>query len=113
MSAQLTLKDLNLTNFATFSNQRIKFDNNFNAIIGETGSGKSLILEALQLILGARADRKTVRNGFDYAIVEASFSSDSKSIKAYMDELGYPFDNDEIVIKRIIYNNGKTKNYIN
>jgi len=54
----LIISKLVLKNFATFDDQVIKFDNGFNAIIGETGSGKSLILDAIQLILGHRADKK-------------------------------------------------------
>ena len=65
----LNLKELSVTNFATFSNQKVKFDEGFNAIIGETGSGKSLILEALQLILGQRADKRIIRKDSDCAVV--------------------------------------------
>lgn len=109
----LCLFELNLTNFATFSNQSIKFKNGFNAIIGETGSGKSLILDALQLILGHRADRKIIRRDCDHAVVEAVFKCECPEIKSYLDKLGFPFDNDEIIIKRLIYKNGKTKSYLN
>ena len=61
MDASFYLKNLIIQNFATFKNQTIKFKPGLNAIIGETGSGKSLVLDALQLILGGRADKKVVR----------------------------------------------------
>ncbi len=109
----LSLCELDVTNFATFSNQKVNFDNKFNAIIGETGSGKSLILEALQLILGQRADKRIVRKGSEFAVIEALFKCECPRITKYLDELGYPFENGEILIKRIIYKSGKTKSFLN
>lgn len=109
----LSLRELNVTNFATFSNQTIKFDKKFNAIIGETGSGKSLILEALQLILGQRADKRIIRKDSDCAIIEATFKCECPRITKYLDELGFPFENQEVVIKRLIYKSGKTKSFLN
>lgn len=110
---QLILKTLTLQNFATFENQEINFHSHFNAIVGETGSGKSLILDALQLVFGARADKKIVRKGTEFATVEATFSAVGEKITDFFDEMGFPIENDEIVIKRTIYTNGKTKAFIN
>lgn len=109
----LYLKSLNLQNFATFENQEIHFDIKFNAIVGETGSGKSLILDALQIIFGARADKKLIRKNAEFASIEAVFSSDDPSIKKYFHEIGHPFDGNEIVVKRIIFANESSKSYLN
>jgi DNA repair protein RecN (Recombination protein N) len=109
----LYLKSLNLQNFATFENQEIRFDQKFNAIVGETGSGKSLILDALQIIFGARADKKLIRKNADFATIEAVFSSNEQTIKNYFNEIGHPFDGDEVVVKRIIYANESSKSYLN
>lgn len=109
----LTLNKLSLKNFATFSDQDIEFSTEFNAIIGETGSGKSLILDALQLILGHRADKRLVRKGAEFAIVESIFHCSDKKIQEYFFELGYPYEDNEVTIKRIIYKNGKSKSYLN
>lgn len=110
---QLKLKEFNLKNFATFEDQTINFESKFNAIVGETGSGKSLILDALQLILGSRSDRKLVRKECEFATIEAIFDCNDQAIVKFFNELGYPFDNDEIIIKRIIYSNGKSKSFLN
>lgn len=110
---KLKLNELVLKNFATFEDQTINFHGSFNAIIGETGSGKSLILDALQLILGSRADKRLVRKDCEFATIEACFQSVDNEIKDFFNELGYPFENDEIVIKRIIYSSGKTKSLLN
>jgi DNA repair protein RecN (Recombination protein N) len=109
----LYLKSLNLQNFATFENQEIKFDIKFNAIVGETGSGKSLILDALQIIFGARADKKLIRKNAEFATIEAVFSSNEESIKSYFNEIGHPFEGNEIVVKRIIFANESSKSYLN
>jgi DNA repair protein RecN (Recombination protein N) len=109
----LYLKSLNLQNFATFENQEIKFDIKFNAIVGETGSGKSLILDALQIIFGARADKKLIRKNAEFATIEAVFSSNDAKIKNYFNEIGHPFDGNEIVVKRVIFANESSKSYLN
>ena len=109
----LYLKSLNLQNFATFENQEIQFDIKFNTIVGETGSGKSLILDALQIIFGARADKKLIRKNADFATIEAVFSSNDPIIKKYFHDIGHPFDGNEIVVKRIIFANESSKSYLN
>ncbi len=109
----LYLKSLNLQNFATFENQEIQFDSKFNAIVGETGSGKSLILDALQIIFGARADKKLIRKNAEFATIEAVFSSDDLNIKSYFNEIGHPFNGNEVVVKRVIFANESSKSYLN
>lgn len=113
MDANFYLKKLIIQNFATFKNQSISFRPGFNAIIGETGSGKSLVLDALQLILGARADKKVVRKDTEYSLIEASFYCEEVGIHQFLEQEGYPLDGKELVIKRLIYRNGSTKTYIN
>ena len=112
MAHKLNLSNLTLNNFATFTNQSIEFTSEFNTIVGETGSGKSLILDALQLCFGSRADKNLVRKDADFASVEVSFTFEGEEIKEFFDGLGYPVD-EEINIKRIIYANGKSKSYLN
>lgn len=109
----LFLKTLTLQNFATFENQTIAFDEKFNAIVGETGSGKSLILDALQIIFGARADKKLIRKNSDFSTIEAVFETKDMAIKNYFNEIGHPFDGSEIVVKKIIYQAETAKTYLN
>jgi DNA repair protein RecN (Recombination protein N) len=113
MDANFYLKKLIIQNFATFKNQNISFKQGFNAIVGETGSGKSLVLDALQLILGGRADKKVVRRETEYSLIEASFHCSDPSMKVFLEQEGYPIDGQELIVKRLIYRNGVTKNYIN
>jgi DNA repair protein RecN (Recombination protein N) len=112
MNSKFYLNHLIIQNFATFRNQRINFRAGFNAIVGETGSGKSLVLDALELILGGRSDKKVVRKDTDYSLLEATFNCSHPEIKSYLEDEGFPMDK-ELVIKRLIYRNGSSKNYIN
>lgn len=109
----LFLKTLTLQNFATFENQTITFDEKFNAIVGETGSGKSLILDALQIVFGARADKKLIRKNSDFSTIEAVFKTQDETIKNYFNEIGHPFEGSEIVVKKIIYQSETAKTYLN
>jgi DNA repair protein RecN (Recombination protein N) len=113
MATEFYLKTLIIQNFATFKNQTIKFRPGLNAITGETGSGKSLVLDALQLILGCRADKKVVRRETDYSLIEACFFCADPKVIAFLESEGFPLQEKEIIIKRLIYKNGSTKNYIN
>lgn len=113
MDASFYLKNLIIQNFATFKNQTISFKPGFNAIIGETGSGKSLVLDALQLILGGRADKKIVRRDTEFSLIEATFFCKDKKVLSYLEAEGFPVEGHEIIIKRLIYKNGATKTYIN
>lgn len=113
MEANFYLKKLIIQNFATFKNQSIHFRPGFNAIVGETGSGKSLVLDALQLILGARADKKVVRKDTEYSLIEASFFCADLGVRQYLEQEGFPLQDKELIIKRLVYKNGSTKTYIN
>src|SRR5690606_34199232 len=104
---------LQIRNVATFDNQTIEFSPQFNAIVGETGSGKSLILDSLQLVFGGRADKRIVRKGCEYAMVEAIFHAGSKEIENWLLESGHPIENNEIVVKRLVYPNGPSKAWLN
>ena len=81
MKSAFYLKSLNLNNFVTFKNKNIDFVNSFNAIVGETGSGKSLILDALQLVFGSRSDKKLIRKGCEFCSIEAIFHCEDNKIK--------------------------------
>lgn len=113
MSHKISLQSLHLTNFATFQNGSIYFSDGLNAIIGETGSGKSLIIDALQFIFGQRADKKFIRKNAEFSIIEAHFKACHEKIEQYFDELGHPYQDDVVQIKRILYKNGSSKAYLN
>lgn len=110
---RLCLTSLRLLNYATFPDEEIKFQKGFNAIIGETGSGKSLVLDALQLVFGMRADKKAIRKGAEFAVIEATFEDIDNEVRHYLESINYPSDGNEIVLKRIVYATGTSKAFLN
>ena len=68
------LKQLSIQNVALIDRQQIQFDNGFSVLTGETGAGKSIIIEALNFVLGERASRELIKSGEEKASVEATFS---------------------------------------
>lgn len=111
--ASLKLETLNLQNFATFKSHTISFDHGLNAIVGETGSGKSLILDAIELVFGGRADKRSVRHGSESATIEAVLSFNDNAINSELEELGFPSDDNTVVIKRIIKKDGTSRCWFN
>lgn len=107
------LLQLTISNFAIISRLEIVFQPGLNIISGETGAGKSIIINAVNLILGGRASADLIRTGADEARVEALFSLPaSASLKKYMEEAGLPF-NGELLIRRIISKEGRNRIIIN
>lgn len=113
MHTSFYLKSLLIQNFATFKNQSIKFKPGLNVIVGETGSGKSLVLEALQFILGARADKKIIRRDTGFCLLEACFHCADDKIRDFFQAEGFPIEGTEVVIKRIISSSGGSKVFVN
>lgn len=107
------IKHLSLTNFVLVEKAEIAFGSHLNIVTGETGAGKTAIIEALGLALGARADTSLIRQNADRALVEAVFDCTSlPRIHTLLDDAGIPAD-DELIIKREISHEGKNRAYIN
>jgi DNA repair protein RecN (Recombination protein N) len=107
------LKYLKIQNFLIIENQELNFHNNYNVIIGETGSGKSIILKALAFVLGKRIDSKVIRPGTDKAVITAEF--DITNHQNTIDTLQkYEIDHENtIIIRRIIKNDSSSKIFLN
>lgn len=105
------LQSLSIRNFALIEQADLAFENGFVAITGETGSGKSILLGALNLILGERADYSVIRDAAEKTIVEANFVIDG-NYKSWFDEneLDYELHS---VIRREITSQGKSRAFIN
>ena len=108
------LKELRIKNYAIIDELNIDFKAGLNILTGETGAGKSIIIESLGLILGERASDESIRSGEDSATVEAIYDiSRVKNIKEKLSESGIEAENNELIIRRQIARSGKNRSYIN
>lgn len=105
------LKTLKIKNFAIIDDMDVAFDNGFSVIIGETGTGKSIIIEAINLILGARATNSMIRSGCEKSFLQAEFEIDDV-VKVYLDSIDIDCDA-TLEITRILNVNGKSSYKIN
>ena len=106
------LKQLQIKNYALIDELDIKFSNNLSVITGETGAGKSILLGALGLILGKRADVQTLQNKESKCIIEGSFQIGEYQLNSFFDnnDLDYEI---ETTLRREISPNGKSRAFIN
>ncbi|KPI55829.1 DNA methylase [Clostridioides difficile] len=103
-----------MKNCALVEELRLNIDKNLNILTGETGSGKSIIIDALGLCLGDKYDRSFLRKGTDKGLVEAVFLSDNIYLKKILDENDISMEDDNLlVITRLIYSDGKSTARVN
>jgi DNA repair protein RecN (Recombination protein N) len=107
------LAELNIRNFAIIDELKVAFDGGLNMISGETGAGKSIIIGAVGLLLGDRANTDMIRSFEDAAVVEALFDIRGQDgLRARVREMGFG-DGDELVVRRVVSRSGKNRVYIN
>lgn len=99
------LRELHIENIAIIEKADIEFYNGFNVMTGETGAGKSIIIDSLNAVLGGRTTRELVRHGADRAVVTAVFDSDG--VEGWLEENGIDLE-DELIIQRKISAEGKS-----
>lgn len=109
------LTELRISNFALFDQLRLEFPNGFLALTGETGGGKSLLVDALVLLTGGRASAEHIRAEAEEAILEAGFSlARNPSLKGFLrDRDLLPADEEDLVIRRVLSRTGKNRTYVN
>lgn len=107
------LKSLYVKNYALIDSLEIDFEAGFSVITGETGAGKSIILGALSLILGQRADIKSIKQGEARCIIEGSFDVSAYDLKSFCEERGIEYDSDSYILRREIFSTGKSRAFIN
>jgi DNA repair protein RecN (Recombination protein N) len=106
------LSRLTISNYTLIDELTVNFEPGFNIITGETGAGKSIILGALSLILGARADTSAIRNTEKKCVIEGAFRLNGLQLESFFTENDLDFDNNTI-LRREITPSGKTRAFIN
>ena len=108
------IKTLHISNYALIDRIDITFFPGLNIITGETGAGKSIILGALGLLLGGRADTKVVRDPNVKSVIEATFSADGyTSLQQFCEENDIDWDDDTVILRREISTTGRSRAFIN
>lgn len=107
--------ELSIKNFAIIDNLKINFTKGFNVLTGETGTGKSIIVESIGMILGQRANRNLVRSGKDKAILEGVFYLENpQKVNMILDRYGIDKDPENyLIITREIFSNGRSVSRVN
>jgi DNA repair protein RecN (Recombination protein N) len=107
------LTDLHISNFAIIDHLEISFSSGFNVLTGETGAGKSIIIDAVALLLGDRARMDLIRTGAEEAVVEAVFDlREQPEVCSTLVEAGFGGE-EELLIRRVVNRNGRNKVFLN
>ena len=111
------LKELNIRNFAIIDQLRVEFAPGLNVLTGETGAGKSIVVDALNLALGERASADLIRTGCQEAVVEAAFElgqANMAELRSLLAAHGIETDlGEDLIVRRVLSSSGKNKVYIN
>ena len=107
------LKHLYIKNFALIDILDIDLYPGFSVITGETGAGKSIILGAIGLLLGQRADAKTLKTGADKCVIEAQFDLSRYKLESFFTENDIEYDNGDCIVRRELSSSGKRRAFIN
>ena len=107
------LQNLIIHNYALITELQIGFERGFSVITGETGAGKSILLGAIGLLLGQRADARMIRDGASRCVIEATFVLDGYGLEAFFEANDLDFDGHECIIRRELTANGKSRAFVN
>lgn len=107
------LKRLAISNYALIDSIEISLDGGLSIITGETGAGKSIIMGALSLLLGQRADMKSIRNSDKKTVVEAVFNVDGYGIDTILDENDLDSGGEDCILRRELLPNGRSRAFVN
>lgn len=107
------LKSLYIQNFVLIDSLDIKFDKGFSVITGETGAGKSIILGALSLVLGQRADGRSIKNGSDKCVIEAEFNVAEYKLEEFFVNNDLEYDSEICILRRELFASGKSRAFVN
>ncbi|MDY6935087.1 MAG: DNA repair protein RecN [Spirochaetota bacterium] len=108
------LLELGINNFALIEKINIKFQKGLNILTGETGAGKSILIDALSGVLGEKMTTDMIRSGFEKATLEGTFSiSNLPQVKKILDDSGIDFDDDILILRRELHTNSKGRCFAN
>ncbi|MBR5158526.1 MAG: DNA repair protein RecN [Bacteroidaceae bacterium] len=107
------LKEIHINNYVLIDRLDIDFQEGFSVMTGETGAGKSIILGAMNLLLGGRADSKTIMQGADKCTIEGTFSVAGYGLEQFFTDNGLDYYPDDTTLRRELLQSGKSRAFIN
>ena len=107
------LRSLNVRNYILIDSLEVDFPEGLVIITGQTGAGKSILLGALSLVSGAKADAAVVSEGADNCVVEAEFVCDDPAVKAILEENDIEWDDGGLTVRRVVSRTGRSRSFIN
>jgi len=108
------LNRLRIKNFVLIEDLEIDFKNGLNVLTGETGAGKSILIDAISAVLGDKMTTDVIRTGFERATIEGDFDiGEIPNIKSVLDDAGIECDDDTLVLRRELYSSGKGRSFAN
>ena len=107
------LSRLQVRNYVLIDSLEIDFPEGLIIITGQTGAGKSILLGALSLLMGAKADASMVSEGADNCVVEAEFETGDKTLQAILDENEVEWEDGHIVVRRVVNRSGRSRAFVN
>jgi DNA repair protein RecN (Recombination protein N) len=107
------LRALEAANFVIIEQTSVEFGPGFTALTGETGAGKSILVDAIELLVGGRGDATLVREGAERAELSAEFDSEEKTLSSWLDESGLAGDPGTVLLRRTIDRAGRSRCFIN
>lgn len=107
------LRHLSLHNFVLVTHLELDFASGFTVLTGETGAGKSILIDALQLVLGGRGDIYVIQEGKERTEISATFDASHPKVKQWLDESGIQENDEELLLRRTIDLQGKSRAWIN
>ena len=107
------LQSIHIQNYALIESLDIDFHSGFSVITGETGAGKSIILGAIGLLVGQRADSKAIKIGASKCVVEAHFNISTYQLEDFFNENDLEYDGEECILRREVHASGKSRAFIN
>lgn len=108
------LRTLTIRDFVIVERLELEFDRGFTVLTGETGAGKSILIDALALVLGERGDTTVVRQGAERAEITAEFDLRELSVlRAWLDEQGLSADEDACLLRRVVDRSGRSRGFVN
>ena len=107
------LLELRVENYAVIDSLTVEFATGLNLLTGETGAGKSILIDALSLLLGDKASSEMIRHGAEKAVVSGVFEADEKQLARVLEENGIEAEGSQIIVKREIATGGKGRAFVN